>query len=241
MRMRHIRLLAATGTAVTALALSACGGNGTGTKDEGAARSGSPTTSAAAGQTPSATPTTAAGAGTANGTSVTSTHGPGTKPGGGGKTTGTGPGTGSGTASSPVLCNGANTRVTARSVTRPLNHMLITVTNTGSRTCELPYYPVLRFDEMQWAPQGAKATQPQAVTTLKPGESGYAGVLLSAADGSGEGGTTGHRLTVMFQGRTPNSDGGPAAIPALPAKGVYYDSSLTVTYWQQNREDALNW
>ncbi|WP_369391073.1 DUF4232 domain-containing protein [Streptomyces sp. CG1] len=233
MRMRHIRLLDATGTAVTALALSACGGDGTGTKDEGASRPVSPTTTATD-NTSSATPTTAAGARTGDGSPAARTHTPGTKPGGT-----RAPGTGTG--GSVVLCNGANTTVTAQPVPRPLNHMLIRVKNTGGRTCELTYYPVLRFDEMQWAPQAAKDTQPQAVTTLAPGESGYAGVLLSAADGSGQGGMTGHRLTVMFQGRTPNSDGGPSATPALPAKGVYYDSSLTVTYWQQNADDALNW
>ncbi|WP_333761532.1 hypothetical protein [Streptomyces sp. IBSBF 2390] len=44
-----------------------------------------------------------------------------------------------------------------------------------------------------------------------------------------------------FQGRTPDSDGGPAATPSLPAKGVHCDSSPQVTYWQQNREDALSW
>ncbi|MGW3957447.1 DUF4232 domain-containing protein, partial [Streptomyces sp. NPDC004752] len=27
----------------------------------------------------------------------------------------------------------------------------------------------------------------------------------------------------------------------LPAKGVYIDDSLTVTYWQQSMDDALNW
>jgi hypothetical protein len=119
--------------------------------------------------------------------------------------------------------------------------MLITVRNTGTKTCLLTYYPVLRFDEMQWVPQAAEATRPQAVTSLAPGESGYAGVLLSAADGSGSGGMTARKLTVGFQGRTPNSNGGPAATPTLPAKGVYYDSSLTVTYWQQNADDALSW
>ncbi|MEU9479262.1 DUF4232 domain-containing protein [Streptomyces sp. NPDC048191] len=243
MRMRHIRLLAATGTALAALALTACG-DGTGTKDEGAAHPAPSAATTAPGQssgdratsgasaarthTPTGRPTTRTGTGTGTraGTGTGSGHGA---------------GTGTGTAGSVVLCNGANTTVTARPVTRPLNHMLITVKNTGTRTCLLPYYPVLRFDEMQWAPQGDKATQPQAVTTLAPGESGYAGVLLSAADGSGEAGATGHRLTVMFQGRTPNSDGGPAATPALPAKGVYYDSSLKVTYWQQNADDALDW
>ncbi|MFG2973213.1 DUF4232 domain-containing protein [Streptomyces sp. NPDC048331] len=138
-----------------------------------------------------------------------------------------------------VLCNGANTRVTVQPVPRPLNHMLITVKNTGSKTCDLTYHPVLRFDEMQWVPAARPETRPQAVVSLAPGESGYAGVLLSAADGSGEGATTGRRLTVAFQGRTPLSDGGASATPDLPAAGVSYDSSLTVTYWQRGSEDAL--
>lgn len=117
--------------------------------------------------------------------------------------------------------------------------MLITVKNTGSKVCDLTYYPVLRFDEMQWAPAARKETQPQAVVSLAPGESGYAAAILSAADGSGEGGTTGQRLTIAFQGVTPNSSGGASAVPPLPAKGLYYDSSLTVTYWQQDMDDAL--
>ncbi|KUN08893.1 hypothetical protein AQI95_06585 [Streptomyces yokosukanensis] len=232
--MRHIRLLAATGTAVTALALSACSGNGTGTKDEGASEAVSPTTSATAHKTPSSAPTatTPADAGRTNGTPVTRTHGSGTAKGGSGTTGG---------GSSIVLCNGANTRVTAQPVNRPLNHMLLTATNTGRKTCELTYYPIVRFDEMQWAPQADEETQPQAVTTLKPGESGYAMVRLSAADGSGEGGTTARKLTLMFQGTTPRSDGGATATPALPAKGFYYDSSLTVTYWQQSLDTIASW
>ncbi|MER7822382.1 DUF4232 domain-containing protein [Streptomyces sp. NPDC096097] len=138
-----------------------------------------------------------------------------------------------------VLCNGSTTRVTVQPVSRPLNHMLITVKNTGSKTCDLTYHPVLRFDEMQWVPAARPETKPQAVVSLAPGESGYAGVLLSAADGSGEGATTGHRLMIAFQGRTPLSDGGASATPDLPAAGVVYDSSLTVTYWQRSSADAL--
>nr|WP_329619851.1 DUF4232 domain-containing protein [Streptomyces sp. NBC_01255] len=117
--------------------------------------------------------------------------------------------------------------------------MLITVKNTGSKLCDLTYYPVVRFDEMQWAPAAREDTKPQAVVSLAPGESGYAGAMLSAADGSGEGGTNGKRLTIAFQGRTPLSSGGASATPSIPAKGIYYDSSLTVTYWQQTVEDAL--
>ncbi|MEU6468471.1 DUF4232 domain-containing protein [Streptomyces massasporeus] len=212
---------------LAALALTACQ-NGTGTKDEGAAHP----------DPASATVTTthpAEGATDGTGTQPTkvdksakddkSTRGEAAK----------------GTTATRVSCNGSNTTVTAQPVRRPLNHMLLTVKNTGSKMCDLTYYPVLRFDEMQWVPRPIKDSKPQAVTTLAPGESGYAGVSLSAADGSGEWGTISHKLTVGFQGRTPNSDGGPSALPTLPAKGVYYDSTLTVTYWLRDMDDALSY
>lgn len=218
------------------LALTACQ-DGTGTQDEGAAK---PQLTATANTAPTNTAPDRANNTTADtatntkdsnakGTNSNGTSAKGTKP---------------GKAAAPatrVSCNGTNTTVTAKPVPRPLNHMLITVKNTGSKTCDLTYYPVLRFDEMQWAPQPIEDSKPQAVTTLAPGESGYAGVVLSAADGSGSGGTTGRKLTVGFQGRTPHSSGGPSAIPQLPAEGVYYDSSLTVTYWLRDMEQALSY
>ncbi|MET9097458.1 DUF4232 domain-containing protein [Streptomyces antibioticus] len=228
MRIRRTRSLLAV-TALTALALTACE-NGTGTRDEGAsALPETPSASAPASASPTGgSTTTPAEDGNKNG------NNDGTKDNAKGGSKAPAPAT-------RVLCNGSTTKVTAQPVPRPLNHMLLTVTNTGSKTCDLTYYPVLRFDEMQWVPRAAEETHPQAVVSLAPGESGYAGVLLSAADGSGDGGTTAEKLTVAFQGMTPNSDGGASATPALPAAGVYYDSSLTVTYWQQDREDALSW
>ncbi|MFJ8715212.1 DUF4232 domain-containing protein [Streptomyces violaceus] len=198
---------------LAALALTACE-DGTGTQDEGAAEPRL-TSSTMATTAPQQTATEAKG--TKKGTKSEAAP------------------------AARVSCNGTNTTVTAQPVRRPLNHMLITVKNTGSKMCDLTYYPVLRFDEMQWAPRPIEDSKPQAVTTLAPGESGYAGVLLSAADGSGEGGTTGHKLTVGFQGRTPNSSGGPSALPSLPAKGVYYDSSLSATYWLRDMDDALSY
>jgi len=36
-------------------------------------------------------------------------------------------------------------------------------------------------------------------------------------------------------------DKGRGATPALPAKGVYVDDRLTVTYWQQTLDDALGY
>ncbi|MEV6618106.1 DUF4232 domain-containing protein [Streptomyces sp. NPDC051051] len=248
MRIRRTsRRLVPAVAALAALSLTACE-NGTGTEDEGASAPASSVTAQPRGtDKPTTGSDTGTGTGTGTDTSTGSGSGSAAKPAGG---TSAKPGAGAGTATDDkdpnapenrVLCNGSNTKVTAQPVPRPLNHMLITVTNTGSKVCDLTYYPVLRFDEMQWAPAAAEATKPQAVTTLSPGESGYAGVLLSAADGSGDGGTTAKKLTVAFQGRTPNSNGGASATPPLPAEGVYYDSSLTVTYWQQSMDDALAW
>ncbi|MFD8032653.1 DUF4232 domain-containing protein [Streptomyces sp. NPDC059717] len=240
-------LLATTTAALAALALTACQ-SGMGTQDEGKASS-TPTVSSAvhspaAQNTGSSQTGSGSGSSTTQGSDATSHTGRGTGAGSAGSGSGSGSGSGKGsgtTTASPVLCNGANTRVTAQEVSRPVDHMLITATNTGSRPCALTYYPFLRFDEMQWAPGAFEESRPQAVTTLAPGESGYAGVRLSAADGSGENGTTGHKLTVLFQGRTPRSDAGPTAEVKLPAKGVHYDSELTATYWQTTAADALTW
>ncbi|MFJ8052898.1 DUF4232 domain-containing protein [Streptomyces luteogriseus] len=229
---------------LAALALTACQ-DGTGTKDEGAARP-DPASATVTATHPAEDGSSGGGSGKAT-TGATGTRGTTGATGTEGTTGATdskatkGDRAAKGTTATRVSCNGSNTTVTAQPVRRPLNHMLLTVKNTGSKMCDLTYYPVLRFDEMQWVPRPIKDSKPQAVTTLAPGESGYAGVSLSAADGSGEWGTTSHKLTVGFQGRTPNSDGGPSALPTLPAKGVYYDSTLTVTYWLRDMDDALTY
>jgi hypothetical protein len=119
--------------------------------------------------------------------------------------------------------------------------MLLTVTNTGSRSCYLYTYPVVRFGEAQSVPPVIEDSQPQAVVTLEPGESGYASVALSATDGSGGNGYTAKSLTVYFHGRSGNGSVGRGASPSLPAKGVYVDDSLKVTYWQQSMDDAVSW
>ncbi|MEU9338994.1 DUF4232 domain-containing protein [Streptomyces sp. NPDC048290] len=216
---RSARLLAATGAVLTAVALTACE-NGTGTRDEGAAtlteQSPGTTQNTKSEQTTQSAPSARASDRASDPSSDEEDM-----------------------ASDLTICNGTNTRTTLQEVPRPLNHMLMTITNTGAERCALMYYPVLRFDEMQWVPQAIEDSKPQSVPMLEPGDSGYAGVLLSAADGSGTGGDTGRKLTVMFQGGTPNSDGGPSATPALPAGGVYYDSALSVTYWQSEPDAAL--
>ncbi|SOD75584.1 Protein of unknown function [Streptomyces sp. 1222.2] len=238
---RPARLLAATGVAIAALALTACD-NGMGPRDEGRA-SDSTSTSQTSGST--------GGSGSTTGGTTTTTGGTGSTTGGtttdqASSKTGTGAAkTGKSATSDPwdpanrVTCNGSNTTVTAKPAPRPINHLLITVKNTGTKYCDLYYYPTVRFDQAQWAPAVFEESQPQAVVTLAPGESGYAGVLLASADGSGQNGTTAKKATIGFQGKKLGSNGGAVAAPALPAKGVYYDSSLTVTYWQSSMDDAL--
>ncbi|MFI5980060.1 DUF4232 domain-containing protein [Streptomyces sp. NPDC051555] len=236
------RLAGAAAVALTAFALTACQ-NGAGGKE--AAAPGSATVApSTAGGTNGAQGTPTPGQQGAPGAVAASSTGAAKTSAGTGAAAGSGSGEAKGSADASgaggrVQCAGSNTAVTVQPVTRPLNHMLITVRNTGSKPCDLTYYPVLRFDEMQWAPAARKETQPQAVVTLAPGGSGYAAAMLSAADGSGEGGTTARRLTIGFQGRTPNSSGGASATPALPPQGIYYDSSLVVTYWQQSAAEAL--
>ncbi|MER7685981.1 DUF4232 domain-containing protein [Streptomyces sp. NPDC097610] len=237
-RTARTRLLAATTVALAALALTACD-NGKGVRDEGpSAASNSSSSSSSSSQPTGSTAdggTTAKPAGEAGGSTAVprSTATPGTN------TTGSGGGSGSAgkngggtTTTRNPACNGANTKTTATEVSRPLNHMLLSVTNTGAKNCDLTGYPIARFGEAQSVPPVAESTHPQAVVTLAPGESGYAGVLLSAADGSGDNGYTAKTLVVGFaKGRS--------ATPALPSKGVYVDDKLTVTYWQQSLDDAL--
>ena len=236
--MRTVRhhLLAAAGLTLATLALTACN-DGTGTTDEGAAKPTASTTASTTDKPSTEKPATENPAATP---ASDTTKSPSQKP-SAQKPSTAAPSADDDDPAAYAFCNGSNTTVTAQPVSRPLNHMLLTVKNTGSKPCNLTYYPVLRFDEMQWAPRPIEASHPQAVVTLNPGESGYAGVLLSAADGSGDGGTTGKKLTVMFQAGTPNSDGGASATPTLPAKGVYYDSTLAPTYWQTTADDALSY
>ena len=228
---RRTALLTATVAAAASLALTACG------TDLDSAATNTPTVAADDGVSSTATPNAAA---EDIKTAASRTDSPATvsKP---GRTSTPAKGsTGStGSTSTTVTCTGANTKVTAQTVSRPLNHLLLTVKNTGSKSCYLYGYPALRFTDAQSVPPVDEDTQPQAVTTLSPGQSGYAGVLLSAGDGSGTNGYTAKTLSVIFQNRALDFVGSGVTV-ALPSKGVYIDSSLRTTYWLTNPADALN-
>ncbi|WGD41763.1 DUF4232 domain-containing protein [Streptomyces cathayae] len=235
-RTHRTRVFAAAAAfAAAALTLTACS-NGEGVHDEGAA-AGSASTSAPT-SSPAASGGTSTGAGQTEPAGWVSGDSAGGAVGSSGTTGATGS-SGSVGSKDPVSastpCSSTSTRMTATEVSRPLNHLLLTVTNTGSKNCDLIGYPAVRFGEAQSVPPAFEDSKPQAVVTLAPGESGYAGVLLSAADGSGSHGYTTKSLQVFF------NDGAGTARPSLPAKGVYVDDSIGVSYWQSTMADALAW
>ncbi|MFD9222527.1 DUF4232 domain-containing protein [Streptomyces sp. NPDC060064] len=231
MRNARIRTTAVAATALlAALSLTAC------QSDDDAKNPGTSVSPTADRSKPAADPTsTPAGSGKGNGGSS------GGSAAGDGKSKDKGKGKGN-SEPGPVTdaCSGANSKVTVSKVTRPINHLLLTVTNTGSKACNAYHAPLLRFDDAQAVTQVMEDSRPQAVTTIAPGESAYASILLSSADGSGKHGYTAKRLTVHFAPRSGSGSTGTPVGLALPA-GTYADSTTAVSYWQSSMEDALTY
>ncbi|MFH8381853.1 DUF4232 domain-containing protein [Kitasatospora sp. NPDC018058] len=230
-RTSRTRLItAAASVALAAFSITACSDNGDiATATGPSLRAAVPTTPA-----PTSANTTATTATTGGRATASTGKDPATAP----QSTGPKPVTGTPapkapaapSAAKPTTCEGSNTKTTAAPLNRPVNHMLLTVTNTGSGTCYLYGYPAVRFGEAQSVPPVITDSKPQAVVTLQPGESGYASVNLSSTDGgNGSHGDTAMSLAVYFHGPSGNESVGAAANPPLPAKGVYVDDSLKVT------------
>ncbi|MFK4099321.1 DUF4232 domain-containing protein [Streptomyces sp. NPDC019531] len=248
LRTSRTRLVGAATAVLAALSLTACN-DGTGTQDEGAAATKRPSSTASSTAAASNAPGTTALSDSSDSSDSSSPGATGSSASAGADSAATGSTTVTRTpaakapaaSTTPVTCEGSNTKAVAAPLTRPVNHMLLTVTNTGSRTCFLYGYPAVRFGESQSVPPVIKDSQPQAVVTLEPGQAGYASVNLSATDGSAANSYTATSLTGYFQGRSLSGSVGKGASPALPAKGVYVDDSLKVTYWQQSMDDAVSW
>ncbi|MFF5637535.1 DUF4232 domain-containing protein [Streptomyces sp. NPDC012825] len=235
MRTHRIRIAAAAAVTAASLSLTACQGSGNGTRDEG--RASSPTTTSPVTTAPEPTAPTSADTSGNGSTSPQGSQGspasPTTPAENSGRTGGK-----STPATTDRPCDASAVRVVYSPVSRPLNHALLTVTNTGRTACNAYHAPVLRLDDGQAAVAVDRSTKPQAVVTLFPGESAYAAMILSAADGSGQHGRTSKKLTVWFAPcDNVGSAGGPAVLK-LPA-GTYTDSTTRVTYWQSSMEDAL--
>lgn len=228
-RRPRTRLFAAATLAIAALSLTACGNDdASGTRDEGAANSSSTAEDSSAGKGKSESGEALGGTDSGGGSG---SEGSGSS--GAGENTGGGAGSDPDDPANRVPCTADNTSAAATPVSRPLNYMLITITNTGSKMCDLNGYPILKFDGAQSVPPVIEDSKPQAVTSLKPGAKGYAAAILSAGDGSGGEGRTAQSLQIGFQGSDKFTDA------ALQARGVHIDDKLRVTYWVSDSADAL--
>lgn len=138
-----------------------------------------------------------------------------------------------------VTCTAANTELTVTVPTRPINHLLLKATNTGTKPCFAYSAPFLRAGADAQAPVSwVEDSTPQSVVTLKPGQSAYAGILTYSPDG--EGGRTEKTLGVIFADRNGGATGTEKNLK-LPNGGVFFNTAAAVTYWQDNPSDALVW
>lgn len=252
--MRSIRNRAAALTAtalLSTLALTACG-NGHGVQDAGGVGAAKisttdtpATTTADTKKTDTAPDAADAQAPRKNGSGTSGVRQAGSTGGRTGKTGAAGggsKGSGSdgGTSATPSSCTAGSVKLAVVKVERPLNHMLLTATNTGSRTCDAYNAPFLRFDQDQSATQVMRDSVPQAVVSLSPGQTAYASILMSSGDGSGAHGRTAEQLGVFFSARSGEGSVGDGATLSLPA-GSYIDDSAAVSYWQSTMDLALAW
>jgi hypothetical protein len=145
-------------------------------------------------------------------------------------------------SSTPTDCAVTHLKGTVTSLTRPINHVLLTVTNTGTTACNLYYFPDLRLDaDQQSVTQAVEDSKPQAVVTIAPGESAYAAIGTSAADGSGSTPQLEKQVEVLLETRDQSGSlPGSMTLP-LPA-GTYVDMDKAfVTYWQSDLQSAIAW
>ncbi|WP_086860271.1 DUF4232 domain-containing protein [Streptomyces milbemycinicus] len=122
-----------------------------------------------------------------------------------------------------------------KSVQRPVNYMVLEVNNHAGVDCNMPGYPILKFGEdAQAATPVYEDSKPQAVVTLAPGKTAYAGIRTSSADGSGQNGYKATSLEVFLQGSDDSKS------VELPGGSVYIDDTAQVTYWQSDLANALD-
>ncbi|WP_199550204.1 DUF4232 domain-containing protein [Streptomyces sp. N35] len=225
--LRRRAALVIAGTAAVGMVLTGCSDSGSGRKSSkpSGGSSSSKGSSKGSGKTqdPSDTPTKDDGGKTV----------PAGKP-------STKPGTGGGGRTGP--CTNAETELTVTAAPRPVNYQLITLTNTGKRTCTVLHYPVVSFGpDLDGTAEGREDTRPQAVVTLKPGASAYAGLNTSPADQADDG-TKPHAKTLSVDLiKKVGADGSTVQLgqPDTVKVNDLFIYEPKVSYWQQEMDLAL--
>ncbi|MEU5986080.1 DUF4232 domain-containing protein [Streptomyces sp. NPDC047434] len=211
------------------LAGTACEAGGT---DDGA--SGGPS------GPPSATGSTEPGGTTGSGTPEPS--GSPASPSGSPEAGGSGTPGGTGQAAAPA-CADPDLSITTSFWQRDSGqHLLITATNAGGRTCTLYHYPYVGFGENADTPIGPMESKPRAIATIKPKQKAYAGVRLFRA---GERTVTVESFALGYQDRALGSNRDVASLDIAVSGEVDFlnvGPNPLVTYWNTDRgaiEDFL--
>jgi len=146
-----------------------------------------------------------------------------------------------------VTCTNSTMKLTVTPVSEPVNHLLITATNTGPNSCYAYSAPTLSFDlRKDLTIEVNEDSTPQPVVWVAPGESTYAGVLMSSADAAAEPEDDNHytatRMTLWFADGKSDGNAGPGRSVTLAGEGIYLDETVAqVTYWQSEMDTALLW
>lgn len=121
----------------------------------------------------------------------------------------------------------------------PINHVMLSATNTSKLPCHLNKYPMLRTVLSQAAIiKPEEATRPAGQVLLAPGATAYAGIMTNSPDGSGTGGRNIAALELQLQpGAAGSGVGRPTSVP-MPTGAQYIDSSAFVTYWESDLQSA---
>ncbi|MFH8869909.1 DUF4232 domain-containing protein [Streptomyces griseus] len=237
MRTNRFRTIAVTATAlVAALSLTACGGDdkAMGTKPAGTADTAAPAATSTDDKARPESDAPEAGKPETQTVPAEGKHAGGNGDGDNhGKKPEAGP-NGEATAEIPA-CTPKNSTVEVSSVSRPINHLLLTVTNTGSTRCSAYYAPFLRFDGAQAVYPILDDSKPQAVVTLAPGEEAYAGIGLLGEPGQNEPVPSDNLGVIMVDKNNKSKGETTLKLPADTAT----DGLGFVTYWQSDVENAL--
>ncbi|WP_103532130.1 DUF4232 domain-containing protein [Streptomyces sp. SM11] len=218
-------VLATATTAALALALTACGDDGTGTRSEGPATSASATVAtSAAGSEKAADDATETGTTGSTGSGTGTTQAAGTTK----SSDSSGSGGTSATASAP-LCTAKGLRVTAeRQDGPPYTHLTLSAKNTSGAGCEMKEYPHIHFlDNARGIVPPVAKSRPEVPVILEPGQSAYAAVRMS------EGGRKENTETVKEFTVTLKANGGGMAVVKSPApEGLSVNPQKWATgYW----------
>ncbi|MEU6824050.1 DUF4232 domain-containing protein [Streptomyces atriruber] len=208
-------VLAATGAAVFALSLTACGGGGSETKSAGAE---TPETTVSVGASRGADGD-AAKAAASNGSTGAGKGADATKASAsGGKR---------GAAAAPACTTKDVTISAARHGGPPYTHIVLTAKNKSGRSCTMTGFPEIQFLEShkQNVPSVAKS-KPAAPVVLKAGAPAYALVKVS------DGGVDENNEPVSAFSVTLQGGGGMAAVTAPGSGGIAVDPAKSLTgYW----------